>query len=480
MKYEAVIGLEVHVQVRTASKMFCSCANAFGAEPNTNVCPVCMGYPGVLPVPNREAIRATVKAGLLTGCTIAKFSKFDRKNYFYPDMPKNYQISQYDLPFCTKGSLRLSGTGFSGAPLPDKTVGITRIHLEEDVAKLTHFHHDSGVDYNRAGVPLMEIVGEPDLRSADEAYAYLTQLKEIMRFGEISDCDMEKGQMRCDVNISLRPVGQREFGTKIELKNLNSFRAVHRAIDYEIARQAELLDQGVTLKQETRGWNDDRGESYLMRTKESAHDYRYFPEPDLMPVTFTDAEIAEIRAALPELPEAKRQRFVADYGLTAYDAEVLTGDKELAAYFDDAAKLVKNPKNAANWIISGLLALTGEAGISVRESKVTPEKLAGLVNAIDSGKISGKIAKDVFPEMFATGKDADTIIGEKGLAQVSDGSAIAGAVAEVLQNSAKQVAEYKAGNVKILQFFVGQVMKATRGRANPGMVVAELKKQLDQ
>lgn len=480
MKYEAVIGLEVHVQVRTASKMFCSCANAFGAEPNTHVCPVCMGYPGVLPVPNREAIRATVKAGLLTGCTIAKFSKFDRKNYFYPDMPKNYQISQYDLPFCTAGSMRLSGTGFSGAPLPDKTVGITRIHLEEDVAKLTHFHHDSGVDYNRAGVPLMEIVGEPDLRSADEAYAYLTKLKEIMRFGEISDCDMEKGQMRCDVNISLRPVGQREFGTKIELKNLNSFRAVHRAIEYEISRQAELLDQGVTLKQETRGWNDDRGESYLMRTKESAHDYRYFPEPDLMPVTFTDAEIEAIRAALPELPEAKRQRFVADYGLTAYDAEVLTGDKELAAYFDEAAKLVKNPKNAANWIISGLLALTGEAGIGVRESKVTPGKLAGLVNAIDSGKISGKIAKDVFPEMFATGKDADAIISEKGLAQVSDGSAIADAVAEVLKNSAKQVAEYKAGNVKILQFFVGQVMKATRGRANPGMVVAELKKQLDQ
>lgn len=479
MKYEAVIGLEVHVQVRSASKMFCSCANRFGAEPNTNVCPVCMGYPGVLPVPNKAAIFATVKAGLLTGCTIAKFSKFDRKNYFYPDMPKNYQISQFDLPFCSNGSMKLSGTGFSGAPLPEKTVGITRIHLEEDVAKLTHFHHDSGVDYNRAGVPLMEIVGEPDLRSADEAYAYLTNLKEIMRFGEISDCDMEKGQMRCDVNISLRPVGTEKFGTKIELKNLNSFRAVHRAIEYEIVRQAELLDQGVTLKQETRGWNDDRGESYLMRTKESAHDYRYFPEPDLMPVTFTDADIEAIRATLPELPEAKRQRFCTDYGLTAYDAEVLTADKQLAAYFDAAAKLVKNPKNAANWIISGLLALTGEAGVSVAECPVTPEKLAGLVNAIDSGKISGKIAKDVFPKMFATGKDADTIINEKGLAQVSDSSAISGAVAEVLQNNTKQLEEYRAGNAKILQFFVGQVMKLTKGRANPGMVVAELKKQLD-
>ena len=476
MKYEAVIGLEVHTQVRTASKMFCSCANAFGSEPNTNVCPVCMGYPGVLPVPNEKAIRATVKAGLLTGCTIAKFSKFDRKNYFYPDMPKNYQISQYDLPFCTNGKIHLSGTGFSGEPLPEKDIGITRIHLEEDVAKLTHFHHDSGVDYNRAGVPLMEIVSEPDLRSADEAYAYLNNLKEIMRFGEIGDCDMEKGQMRCDVNISLRPVGQKEFGTKIELKNLNSFRAVHRAIDYEIERQAELLDQGVTLRQETRGWNDDRGESYLMRTKESAHDYRYFPEPDLMPVTFTDEDIEAIRATLPELPEAKRQRFIDSYGLTAYDAGVLTADKELAAYFDTAAKLVKTPKLIANWITSSLLALTND----VADCPVTPEKLAGLVNAIDSGKINGKIAKDVFAEMFESGKDADTIINEKGLAQVSDTSAISGAVSEVLAQFTKQLEEYRGGNGKILQFFVGQVMKLTKGKANPGMVVAELKKQLGE
>ena len=476
MKYEAVIGLEVHTQVRTASKMFCSCANAFGSEPNTNVCPVCMGYPGVLPVPNEKAIRATVKAGLLTGCTIAKFSKFDRKNYFYPDMPKNYQISQYDLPFCTNGKIHLSGTGFSGEPLPEKDIGITRIHLEEDVAKLTHFHHDSGVDYNRAGVPLMEIVSEPDLRSADEAYAYLNNLKEIMRFGEIGDCDMEKGQMRCDVNISLRPAGQKEFGTKIELKNLNSFRAVHRAIDYEIERQAELLDQGVTLRQETRGWNDDRGESYLMRTKESAHDYRYFPEPDLMPVTFTDEDIEAIRATLPELPEAKRQRFIDSYGLTAYDAGVLTADKELAAYFDTAAKLVKTPKLIANWITSSLLALTND----VADCPVTPEKLAGLVNAIDSGKINGKIAKDVFAEMFESGKDADTIINEKGLAQVSDTSAISGAVSEVLAQFTKQLEEYRGGNGKILQFFVGQVMKLTKGKANPGMVVAELKKQLGE
>ena len=480
MKYEAVIGLEVHTQVRSASKMFCSCANEFGAEPNTNVCPVCMGYPGVLPVPNKKAIYATVKAGLLTGCTIARFSKFDRKNYFYPDMPKNYQISQYDLPFCSAGKIRISGTGLSGEALPDKVIGITRIHLEEDVAKLTHFHHDSGVDYNRAGVPLMEIVSEPDMRSADEAYAYLSNLKEIMRFGEISDCDMEKGQMRCDVNISLRPVGQKEFGTKIELKNLNSFRAVHRAIDFEIIRQAELLDRGEVLRQETRGWNDDRGESYLMRTKESAHDYRYFPEPDLMPVTFTDEEIEAIRKELPELPEAKRERFCNDYGLTAYDAGVLTADKVLAAYFDSAAKLVKTPKTLANWIISTLLAATGEAGISVNDSPVTPEKLAGLINAIDSGKINGKIGKEVFAEMFSSGKDAETIIQEKGLAQVSDTSAISQAVADVLAGNAKQLEEYRNGNAKILQFFVGQVMKLTKGRANPPLVVAELKKQLGE
>ena len=327
MKYEAVIGLEVHVQVRTASKMFCSCPNRYGAEPNTLVCPVCLGYPGTLPVPNHEAILKAVRAGLLTECTIAKFSKFDRKSYFYPDLAKNYQISQYDLPFCTAGRLRLSGKGFSGAELPEKYVGITRIHLEEDPAKLTHSAGASGADYNRSGVPLLEVVSEPDMRSADEAYAYLTRLKEIMQYGDISDCDMEKGQMRCDVNISLRPVGQKEFGTKIELKNLNSFRAAHRAVEYEIWRQADILDKGGSLRQETRGWNDDSGESYLMRTKEQAHDYRYFPDPDLMPVTFTDEEIDEIRRSLPELPEAKRTRFVESFGLTAYDAEVLTLDR---------------------------------------------------------------------------------------------------------------------------------------------------------
>ena len=478
MKYEAVIGLEVHVQVRTATKMFCSCPNRFGDEPNANTCPICMGYPGVLPVPNKEAIIAAVKAGLLTEGTISKRSKFDRKSYFYPDLVKNYQISQFDLPFCVNGKMHISGTGFSGEQLPDKVIGITRIHLEEDPAKLTHFAHGSGADYNRSGVPLLEIVSEPDMRSADEAYAYLTNLKELLRYSEISDCDMEKGQLRCDVNISLRPVGTEKFGTKIEMKNLNSFRAVHRAIESEIERQAELLDAGTVLKQETRGWDDEAGSSYLMRTKESAHDYRYFPDPDLMPVTFTDEDIEAIRATLPEQPEAKRARFIADYALTAYDAEVLTADRKLAAYFDECAKTAKNPKAAANWIISTLLSLTGAAKVSVSDCPVTPEKLAELVNFVDSGKISGKIAKDLLPEMFESGKSAAVLIDEKGLSQVSDASAIAGIVTQAIEANPKQTAEYLAGNERVLQYFVGQVMKLSKGRANPGLAIEELKKQL--
>ncbi|MBR7104613.1 MAG: Asp-tRNA(Asn)/Glu-tRNA(Gln) amidotransferase subunit GatB [Lentisphaeria bacterium] len=478
MKYEAVIGLETHIEIRSASKMFCSCANKSGAEPNTNVCPVCMGYPGVLPVPNRYAIHTAVRAGLLTECKIAKFSKFDRKSYFYPDMPKNYQISQYDLPFCEHGRIKLEGEGFSGAPLPDKYIGITRIHLEEDAAKLVHSGDKSGVDYNRAGVPLMEVVSEPDMRSADEAYAYLTSLKEIMRYGGVGDCDMEKGQMRCDVNISLRPVGQQEFGTKIELKNLNSFRAVHRAIDYEIWRQGDLLDRGEKIRQETRGWNDDLGESYLMRTKEAAHDYRYFPDPDLMPVVFTDEEIEAIRATLPELPKAMRLRFQEQYGITAYDAGVLTADKELAAWFDTAAKLAKTPKLVANWISSELLRLLGEDKISISECKITPAALAELTDVISSGAINGKIGKEVFAEMYASGKTPKTIIEEKGLVQVSDTGAIATIVTEAIEKNPKQVEEYRAGNERVLQYMVGQVMKLSKGKANPQMAIAELKKQL--
>lgn len=479
MKYEAVIGLEVHIQVRTASKMFCSCPNRFGAEPNTLICPVCMGYPGTLPVPNHEAIRKAVVAGLLTGCEIAHFSKFDRKSYFYPDLVKNYQISQYDLPFCRGGKLRIGGTGFSGAPLPEKWIGITRIHLEEDPAKLNHTGGATGADYNRSGVPLLETVSEPDMRSADEAYAYLTRLKEIMQYGGISDCDMEKGQMRCDVNISLRPVGQQEFGTKIELKNLNSFRAAHRAIEYEYWRQSEILDRGGLISQETRGWNDDTGESYLMRSKEQAHDYRYFPDPDLMTVTLSEQEIEELRAALPELPDAMRRRFVADFGLTEYDAEVLTADRFVAAYFNRGAALAKSPKLLANWIISELLRELGEAKVAIDDCRIPADALAELVNLIEDKTINGKIAKEVFAEMFATGERAAAIVKAKGLVQVSDSGAIAAVVSQAIAANPAQVEQYKAGNAKVLQYLVGQVMKLSKGKANPQLVVAELKKQLD-
>ena len=479
MKYEAVIGLEVHIQVRTKSKMFCSCPNRFGAEPNTLTCPVCLGYPGTLPVPNREAIMKAVKAGLLTNCRIAEVSKFDRKSYFYPDLAKNYQISQYDMPFCTAGHLVIGGgKGFSGNDLPEKTVGITRIHLEEDPAKLTHFGKFTGADYNRSGVPLLEIVSEPDMRSADEAYAYLTALKEIMRYGDIGDCDMEKGQMRCDVNISLRPVGQKEFGTKIEIKNLNSFRAAHRAVEYETARQAEELDAGHVLKQETRGWNDDHGETYLMRTKEEAHDYRYFPDPDLMEVRLSAAEIEAVRASLPELPEAMRRRMMRDYGISRYDAEVLTQDREVAFWFDRAAKASQAPKQVANWTISELLRLLGETKTGIDACPIKPEALAALVDLIGKGTINNRIGKDVFAEMFRTGASPDAIVKEKGLAQVNDDGAVAAFVDQAIAANPAQVEQYKAGNAKVLQFLVGQVMKVSRGKANPQSVIALLKEKL--
>ena len=477
-KYDVVIGLEVHVKIRTASKMFCSCANRYGDEPNTLVCPVCMGYPGVLPVPNKKAINQTVLAGLMTSCEIAKYSKFDRKSYFYPDMPKNYQISQYDLPFCEHGKIDVSGKGFSGEELEDKKIGITRIHLEEDVAKSTHFAGYSGIDFNRAGGPLMEVVSEPDMCSADEAYAYLTSLKQIMQYGGISHCDMEKGELRCDVNISLKPAGRKEFGTKIELKNLNSFRAIHRSIDYEIARQTVEIDNGVELQQETRGWNDEKGVSYLMRIKESESDYRYFPEPDLMPVTFTDEEIDSIRKTMPETPTAKKERFIADFAISEYDAEVLTQDQKIANFFDEAAKKTTSPKILANWIISELLRELSDAGISISESKITPANLAEMVNLIDKGTISGKIAKTVFSEMSNTGNTPSSIVEEKGLVQVSDSSEIETLIDQAIADNPTQVQQYRDGNPKVLQYFVGQVMKLSRGKANPQMVVKLLKEKL--
>jgi len=453
MDYEAVIGLEVHVQLKTRTKVFCGCATDFGAGPNERVCPVCLGYPGVLPVMNEEAIRKTILAGLMIGCEIARFSKWDRKNYFYPDMPKNYQISQYDLPLCLGG---LVGN-----------VGITRIHLEEDVAKSFHFETTSGVDFNRAGTPLMEIVSEPDMRTAEDAFAYLTALKEIMVTGGVSDCDMEKGQLRCDCNVSVRPVGQKEFGQKIEIKNMNSISGVKRALEHEIPRQISAVTKGEKLQQETRRWDDDAGKTFLMRTKEYAHDYRYFPEPDLMPVVVDDAMLAEIRRLLPELPEARRQRFVTQYGLPEYDAGVLVSSAALANFFEKAAG--KNAKAAANWIMTVS---------DVTTSLIQPEQIAELVGVIEAGQISGKQGKDVFAEMLTSGKSPAVIIKEKGLAQVSDTGAIEAFADQAIAANPKSVADFKAGNKGALNALVGQVMKLSKGKANPALVNEILTRKL--
>ena len=478
-RYDTVIGLEVHVQVRTKSKMFCTCPNMFGQEPNSLVCPVCMGYPGVMPVPNYEAIRKTFVAGLMCSCEIAKFSKFDRKSYFYPDMPKNYQISQYDLPFCSRGRIHVFGKGFSGADLADKIIGITRIHLEEDVGKSTHFGSCSGVDFNRAGVPLMEIVSEPDMNSADEAYAYLSALRQIMQYAEISDCDMEKGQMRCDVNISLKPAGAEKLGTKIEIKNLNSFRSIHRSIVYEIERQANMIDGAVVIVQETRAWNDEKGETFILRSKENAHDYRYFPEPDLLPITLTDGDIAKIKSELPELPEQKRERFVRDYGLTAYDAQILTLDKFLSDYFNEGAKNTKTPKSLANWITTELLRELNDRNISFENNPVPVKYLVELTDFIADGTISGKIAKTVFTDLFETRKSPGEIIREKGLVQISDNSAIEKFVAMAVEQNPLQVQQYKEGKTAVIQYLVGQVMKLSKGKANPQIVNKLLKDSLE-
>ncbi|MBT3380195.1 MAG: Asp-tRNA(Asn)/Glu-tRNA(Gln) amidotransferase subunit GatB [Lentisphaerae bacterium] len=479
MEYEAVIGLEVHVQIRTASKMFCACANQYGAAPNASVCPVCLGYPGVLPVMNREAVRKTIVAGLMCGCSIPSHSKFDRKNYFYPDMPKDYQISQFDLPLCCGGAVDVGGEGFSGAPLPEKRIGLTRIHLEEDTAKLTHMGASSAVDFNRAGVPLMEIVSEPDMRSADEAHAYLTAIKQIMQYAGVSDCDMEKGQMRCDVNISVRPVGQTELGEKIEIKNLNSTRAIHRAIGYEIGRQIDAVEDGEPLRQETRRWDDEAGFTSVMRTKEDAHDYRYFPEPDLMPVNVGEEWLTEIRADLPESPQQRRERFVTDYGITEYDAQVLTDDKPLADYYEEAATGSANAKSVANWIMTELLRGLSDRELAIAESPVPAAHMAQLIGLIEDNTISGKIAKAVFAEMLESGKEPKAIVKEKGLVQVTDTAAIDGFVEQAISDNPSVVEDYRGGKKQALQFLVGQVMKFSRGKANPQLAIQALKQRLD-
>jgi aspartyl-tRNA(Asn)/glutamyl-tRNA(Gln) amidotransferase subunit B len=482
MKYVAAVGLEVHVQLKTRSKMFCACPVEFGAEPNTHTCPVCLGLPGALPVMNHEALRMTVLTGLMLGCDIAPICKFDRKNYFYPDMPKNYQISQYDMPLCTNGSVSLHDLAYpkdaqKNIATPDKEVHLVRIHLEEDVAKSFHFENSTGIDFNRAGTPLMEIVTQPEINSPEEAFAFLTSLKQILIYGGVSDAEMEKGQLRCDCNISVRPEKQAGLGVKIEIKNMNSISGVRRALAYEIQRQISELETGEKLEQETRGWDDAAGETFLMRTKEFAHDYRYFPDPDLVPVT-TEVLLADVRSRVPELPKAKRARFVQQYQVSPYDAGVLANDLELARYFEAAAKGAKKPKNVANWILNDLQNALSGAGKTISDCPIPPEALDELVNLIDSGKISGKQGKEVFAEMFATGKRAAAIVKEKGIKQLSDLSAIEALCDEVISANPKAAADFKAGNVAPLNFLKGQVMKLSKGKANPQLAGEILERKL--
>ncbi len=481
-RYLTTIGLEVHVQLKTRSKMFCGCANNYGAAPNTQVCPVCMGMPGALPVMNEQALKLTVLTGLMLNCQIPGICKFDRKNYFYPDMPKNYQISQYDIPLCIGGEVILHDLAYpkdaqKTITTPDKKVRLVRIHLEEDVAKSQHFETGSGIDFNRAGTPLMEIVTEPDLDSPEEAFAFLTALRQVLHYGYVSDADMEKGQMRCDCNVSVRPEGQSQFGTKIEIKNMNSISGVRRALTYEVQRQIEAIEAGVTLRQETRRWDDTSGETILMRTKEYAHDYRYFPDPDLVPVK-TDVLLDAVRDRVPELPTAKRNRYAETFGVSPYDAGVIAADLDLCHYFEAAAKTARKPKNVANWILNDLQSALSNAGVSIAQCPLPPEALDELVNLIDDGKINSKQGKEVFAEMFSSGKPAGVIVKEKGLEQTSDTGAIEAMVDEVIAANPKPVADYRGGNASSINFLKGQVMKLSKGKANPQVVSDILEKKL--
>ncbi len=483
--YLVTIGLEVHAQLKTQTKMFCSCALEYGAEPNTHLCPVCLGHPGALPVINQEALYLTTLAGLMLSCEIPSVSKFDRKNYFYPDMPKNYQISQFDQPLCLGGAVSLYERAYpkdvqKTSKANEKKIHLTRIHLEEDVAKSFHFQSTSGIDFNRAGTPLIEIVSEPEISTPEEAFAYLTALRQILIYGNISDADMEKGQMRCDVNVSVRPAEQKEFGTKIELKNLNSISGVRRALIFEIQRQCDILARGEKLSQETRRWDDDRGETTLMRLKESAHDYRYFPDPDLLPV-HTEHLLVIAKSRMPELPQAKCARLIKEYDLSSYDAGVLTEDYALVTYFEEAIRCTNSkvrPKIVANWIINDLLSALGNASLTIRESPITPEALVELTSLIEQGVISGRQGKEVFLDMMSSKKSPSIIVQEKGLQQVSDTSAIEVFCDTVMSAHPSVVTDFKSGKESALNFLKGQVMKQSQGKANPGLVGEILLKKL--
>lgn len=474
MKYETVIGLEVHVEMDTDTKIFCSCRNEFGDAPNTNVCPVCLSMPGTLPVLNEKAVEYGVRAGLALNCHIPNYSKLDRKGYFYPDLAKAYQISQYDYPLCGKGSVEV----FTEAG--PHTIGITRIHIEEDAGKLVHEGGESFVDYNRGGVPLMEIVTEPDFENAEQVRSFLETLRSNMEYIGVSDCKMEEGSMRCDVNISVRPEGSEKLGTRTELKNINSISAAARAIEYERQRQIDLIEDGGEVVQETRRWDDDKGVTTSMRDKEEAHDYRYFPDPDLVPVYLTDEQIEGIRASLPELPAAKRERYVAEFGLPEYDARILTASKDTAAFFEAVVALGGQPKQVSNYVMVILPKLLKDAGLEPSQNPVRPEQLASVLRMVESGRINSSVGKQVFEIMFATGGDPEQIVKDEGLEQIDDAQAIEAIVRELVAANPKPAADYANGNKKALTFFVGRVMKAMKGKANPQTVNALVRKELEQ
>ena len=464
--YEVIIGLEVHAELSTNTKIYCDCTTKFGADPNTNCCPVCTGMPGVLPVLNKKVVEYAVKMGLATNCEISRFSKQDRKNYFYPDTPKAFQTSQYDLPLCEHGYIDINVEG------EKKRIGITRIHIEDDAGKLIHdaYTGDTLVDMNRCGVPLIEIVSEPDMRSAKEAVEYMQTLKSILEYLEICDCKMQEGSLRCDVNLSVRKKGETKFGTRTETKNLNSFKAIQNCIEFEINRQIQVLEEGGKIYQETRRFDDAKGIGYAMRTKEDAHDYRYFPEPDLAPIVLSEEYINNIKNTLPEMPHVKKERYIKEFAIPEYDADILTMSKEVAEYFEVVAKLSNNAKLASNWIMGDFASKLNEAEITISNSKIKPEHLAELIKLIDNNTISSKIAKTVFEEMFETGKEPKAIVEEKGLVQITDENALQEIVNRIVENNPQSVEDYKAGRDRALGFLVGQIMKETKGKANPGIV----------
>lgn len=476
MEYESVIGLEIHSELSTKTKIFCGCTTEFGGDVNTHCCPICTGMPGTLPILNKKVVEYAVKAGLAMNCEISLYSKQDRKNYFYPDTPRNYQISQYDLPICKNGYLDVEVNG------EVKRIGITRIHIEDDAGKLLHNAWGTGslIDMNRCGVPLIEIVTEPDMRSADEAKALLEKIRTILRYIEVSDCKMQEGSLRCDVNVSIMPKGSKEFGQRTEMKNISSFSGTGRAIEYEVKRQIEATKNGEKINQETRRWDDDKGESIVMRTKENAQDYRYFPEPDLVPIVLTEEYVEEIRANLPELPDKKKARYLSEFGLTDYDATLLVNTKELAKYFEATVELGVTPKSVSNWILGDISKVINEKDVAIADVGISPRQLADLINEIEKGTISNTAGKTVFEEILNTGKDVKVIISEKGLAQLNDENVISEMIDSVLMKNEKSIEDYKKGKTNVVGFLVGQVMKESKGKGNPQIINNLVREKLDK